>query len=133
MRWSSTRPSSITSPTSTSGMGKKKSVLLAAIALAVLLAGLLLSFRGSRVSASTPAAAAPGDGVSSGRVLDRAPEAGMDGMDGMDPDAMVAYLRSRYGAQIQHPYVQIKMLERLIRYFRARSPDRWQAALLDLV
>lgn len=115
-------------------MGKKKSVILAVIALAVVLAGLLFSFRGSLSSASV-AAAALGGGASSERRPEsttsrpggRAPGAGMD------QDALVAQLRSRYGAQIQHPYVQIKMLERLIRHFRAQSPDRWQEALLDLL
>lgn len=116
-------------------MGKKKSVILAVIALAVLLAGLLFSSRSSVSSAATAAAGASGAGASSERVPERtasrpggrAPDAGMD------RDALVAQLRSRYGAQIQHPYVQLKVLERLLRYFRAQSPDRWQEALLDLL
>lgn len=113
-------------------MAKKKWITLAVIAGAALLAG-LFSFRGSPSSASTAAAAAPGGGPSaerereSRRTASRAPD------PGMDRDAFVAELRSRYGAQIQHPYVQLKMLERLIRYFRAQSPDRWQQALLELL
>ena len=115
-------------------MGKKKSVVLAAIALVVLIAaGLLLSSRRSlsSTSAEPAAAAGPGGGASSGRAA--------SGTGGGEPDlrgdrdALVAQLRSRYGAQIQHPYVQLKMLERLIRHFRARSPDRWQEALLELL
>src|SRR3954464_6614712 len=113
-------------------MPNKKSVIAAAIAGAVLVAGLLVfTFsRGLPSSASTPAA--PGAGASvlertASRPGGRAPGAAAD------RDAMVAQLRSRYGAQIQHPYVQLKMLERLIRYFRDQSPDRWQEALLDLL
>lgn len=112
-------------------MRHRKPVVVGVIALAVLLAGVLFSSRGLRSSSdSTAAAVAPGAGAPSERARGRAgalPDAGMD------RDAMVAYLRARYGAQIQHPYVQIKMLERLIRYFRAQSPDRWQQALLDLL
>ena len=116
-------------------MGKKKSVILAVIALAALLAGILFSSRGSLSSASTAAAAAPGGGTSSERERERVPErtASRAPDTGVNRDALVAQLRSRYGAQIQHPYVQLKMLERLIRHFRAQSPDRWQEALLDLL
>lgn len=115
-------------------MDKKKSIVLAVIALAVLLAGLLFSFRGPLSSASAAAAAAQGGGTAArgseraaSRPAGRAPEAVMD------RDALVAQLRSRYGAQLQHPYVQLKMLERLIRHFRVQSPDRWQEALLDFL
>jgi len=51
----------------------------------------------------------------------------------MDQDALVAQLRFRYGAHIEHPYVQLKMLERLIPYFRAQSPEHWRELLLDLL
>jgi hypothetical protein len=117
-------------------MGKKKSVILAVSALAVLLAG-VLSSGGSVSSAATAVPAAPEGGTSSERerVLERtaSPPAGGAPDAGTDRDALVAQLRSRYGPQIQHPYVQLKMLERLIRHFRAQSPDRWQEALLDLL
>jgi hypothetical protein len=106
---------------------RKKSVILAAIALAVLLAGLLIS-RGSRTSASPVAAPVPLERErTASRLSGRAPDAAVD------RDALVAQIRSRYGAQIQHPYVQLKMLERLIPHFRAQSPDRWREALLDFL
>ena len=118
-------------------MGKKRSIVLAVIALAVLLgAGLLFfSSRGSRSSASTEVAAVPGGGTSTEHLSERMasrPGGGAPGA-GVDRDTLIAQLRSRYGAQIQHPYVQLKMLERLIRHFRAQSPDRWQEALLELL
>lgn len=110
-------------------MGKKKWVFLAVTALAVLLA-VLLSFRGSRSSAS----ATPEGGASH----ERAAVPGFRGLalapdGGVDRDALVAQLRARYGAHLQYPYVQLKMLERLMRYFRAQSPEHWREELLDLL
>lgn len=51
-----------------------------------------------------------------------------------DPDQeleqLSAYMRERFGAKLKEPYIQIKMLEDLMRYFQKRSPDHWQEELL---
>jgi hypothetical protein len=50
-----------------------------------------------------------------------------------DRDQIIAQLRARYGAHIHNSYIQMKMLEELIRYLQAQYPDRWREILLDLV
>ncbi|MFP2908500.1 lipase secretion chaperone [Pyxidicoccus sp. 3LFB2] len=39
-------------------------------------------------------------------------------------------MRERYGARLDEPSVQMRMLEDLMRYFQKRSPDRWREELL---
>jgi len=107
----------------------RRVVLVAAVTLAVVLAGVLLSSRGSRSSLSAAETASPSPRRATPWPGGMAPGAGA----GVDRDALVAQLRARYGAQIQHPYVQLKMLERLIPYFRAQSPEHWRELLLDLL
>lgn len=46
---------------------------------------------------------------------------------------LVAHLRSRYGANIGSRYVQIKLIEALMRHFQKQDPLRWQEALLAAV
>lgn len=111
-------------------MGKKKWGFLAVTALAVLLA-VLFAFRSSRSSTST--STAPGDGASAERARSRRGGLALAPDGGVDRDALVAQLRARYGAHIEHPYVQLKMLERLMRYFRAQSPEHWREELLELL
>lgn len=43
---------------------------------------------------------------------------------------LVAYLRGKYGANLANRYVQLQMLEKLMRHFQAQDPAGWQAALL---
>ncbi|MBZ4421804.1 hypothetical protein [Myxococcus sp. RHSTA-1-4] len=52
--------------------------------------------------------------------------------DAEDPEleALVTAMRERYGARLDEPSVQIRMLEELMRYFQKRSPDRWREELL---
>jgi hypothetical protein len=47
-----------------------------------------------------------------------------------DQAELVAYLRARFGAKIANRYVQIQMLEKLMRHFQAQDPAGWKAALL---
>lgn len=47
-----------------------------------------------------------------------------------DPDELVAYLRARFGKHLANRYVQIQMLEKLMRHFQAKNPAGWQAELL---
>jgi predicted RNA-binding protein with PUA domain len=46
---------------------------------------------------------------------------------------LIEHLQAEYGASIEHPSVQMRMLEKLMRYFQERYPDRWQEALLAAV
>jgi hypothetical protein len=48
-------------------------------------------------------------------------------------DELVEHLQAEYGASIEHPSVQMRMLEKLMRYFQERYPDGWQEALLAAV
>jgi hypothetical protein len=51
-----------------------------------------------------------------------------------DPDKeleeLATFMRERFGAKLKEPYVQIKMLEDLMRFFQKRYGDRWQEELL---
>lgn len=47
-----------------------------------------------------------------------------------DPGELVAYLRARFGEHLASSYVQIQMLEKLMRHFQAKNPAGWQAELL---
>ena len=46
---------------------------------------------------------------------------------------LVAYLRGRFGKHIASRYVQMQMIEKLMRHFQAKSPGSWQAELLAAV
>ena len=47
--------------------------------------------------------------------------------------ALVERLQAEYGAGIEHPAVQMRMIEALMRYFQERDPDNWQQAVLEAV
>jgi hypothetical protein len=69
--------------------------------------------------APPPAAPAP---------LPGGPEAAEAGQGELE--ALAASLRERYGAKLNEPAIQVRMLEELMRYFAARFPDRWEQELL---
>jgi hypothetical protein len=46
---------------------------------------------------------------------------------------LIEHLQAEYGASIEHPSVQMRMLEKLMRYFQERQPDGWEEALLAAV
>lgn len=48
----------------------------------------------------------------------------------LDLEKLAAAMRERYGARLHEPYLQVKMLEELMRYFQKHFPDRWQEELL---
>src|SRR5262245_48373143 len=112
-------------------MTGKRAAFAAVIALAILLAGVLVFSRSPAAPPAPPAPAStapPGNGASPGRVPGRAgPTPGeRAALAATQRASMVAHLRSEYGARIQHPYVQVKMLEILLRYFRGLYPERWK-------
>jgi len=46
---------------------------------------------------------------------------------------LVAFLRGKYGKHIASAYVQIQMIEKLMRHFQEKNPAGWQADLLAAV
>jgi hypothetical protein len=122
-------------------MGVKKPILWATTAVVALfvLAGLLLSFRQRARGESTPPVAAAEAAAEAARR--HAPGAstanagaGEDSIDGVkDTRELIAYLQQRFGPKLKSPYIQLRMLEKLIRYYRTHSPDRWEQAVLDVL
>lgn|SRR5215217_5075729 len=45
-------------------------------------------------------------------------------------EALATSLREKYGAKLHEPYLQIRMVEELMRFFQERYPDRWEQELL---
>ncbi|MCY1020640.1 hypothetical protein [Pyxidicoccus sp. MSG2] len=45
-------------------------------------------------------------------------------------EALVTAMRERYGARLDEPSVQMRMLEELMRFFQKRNPDGWREELL---
>jgi hypothetical protein len=116
--------------------------IIALLAALVAMAAILLGVRRCTERAPEQAAkAAPGPGPGQpsapwerGADLDRS-LAGVlqSGALTGDRDQIIAQLRARYGAHIHNRYIQMKMLEELIRYLQAQYPDRWREILLELV
>lgn len=46
---------------------------------------------------------------------------------------LIEQLQAEYGATIEHPSTQMRMIEKLMRYFQERYPDGWEQALLAAV
>jgi hypothetical protein len=84
-------------------------------------------------SAAAPAATAPGDPAPGTAFRARAGSARTAASLPADPSELVAYLRARFGKHIDNPYVQIQMLEKLMRHFQEKNPSGWQAELLAAV
>jgi hypothetical protein len=118
-----------------------------AVALGALLAGLYLSSRGSEPEARPVTPASPGASPRADRQPASAPTASLNTVPGTvdeaapaapvlpgDPDKeleeLATFMRTRFGEKLKEPYVQIKMLEDLMRFFQQRYPDRWQEELL---
>ena len=99
--------------------------------------GLVFFLRGSADEAgpsasSSARAAAPERTGATGAAAPAVP--GAAATAGTDADqALIEQLQAEYGANIEHPSVQMRMLEKLMRYFQERYPDRWQEALLAAV
>jgi lipase chaperone LimK len=118
-----------------------------AVAGVALLAGLYLFSRGSGPGARPVTPASPGASPRAERQPASAPASSADMVPGTgdepalsapvlsgDPDKeleeLATFMRNRFGAKLKEPYIQIKMLEDLMRFFQKRYPDRWQEELL---
>jgi hypothetical protein len=104
-------------------------VALVAVAAAVLLVARLWSLGPPRTTTSagamtTAVAATAGSAASEPPSSASLPS---------DLAELVTYLRARFGKHIANSYVQIQMLEKLMRYFQAKNPTGWQAELLAAV
>jgi len=113
-------------------MTKRKTLL--AIGAPLLVLWLFLGLRREKIeepvatAAGTPEAAAGANLPAQPRI------AGASGAVAAPVDAeLVAHLRSRYGANIGNSYVQIKLIEALMRHFQKHDPLHWQQALLAAV
>lgn len=115
-------------------MRSRWTVLLAGLAL-VVGAGLLVFRHTSSAAApaaptaATSEASAPGaarPAVAPGpRVAAPGP-----GMSAPERQQLAAYFRGRYGPRLASAHLQLRMLEKLMRTFQERFPERWEAELL---
>ncbi len=113
-------------------MTKRKTLLGLGALLLVL--SLYLGLRREKIE--EPAALAAGSPEAAGADLAARPRAaGPGGASAAAPvdSELVAHLRSRYGANIGNPYVQIKLIEALMRHFQKQDPLHWKEALLAAV
>jgi hypothetical protein len=110
---------------------RQKLTILAALAVAAIAAlWIARPWRsGDGAAAATPGAGVAGAGGSTAPA-GSAPATGSAAALPADQAELVAYLRARFGAHIASRYVQIQMLEKLMRHFQAQDPAGWQAALL---
>jgi hypothetical protein len=117
----------------------------AGVAVVALLCGLLLS-SGEDEAPPAPVAVAPAPPVPAPRAappasapsMAQAPAALVEEPAAPQPpedpeldlEKLATVMRERYGARLHEPYLQVKMLEALMRYFQKHFPDRWQEELL---
>jgi hypothetical protein len=119
----------------------------AAVAGVALIVGLYLAFRASEPEARSAPPAAPVASARAERSPPPAPVASpsvapgigdepphpppaLSGNPDQELEELGTFMRERFGAKLKEPYIQIKMLEDLMRFFQKRYPDRWQEELL---
>ncbi|WLQ13219.1 hypothetical protein O5O45_26160 [Hahella aquimaris] len=51
----------------------------------------------------------------------------------LEEEELIGYLQRAFGAHIQHPKVQVQVLEKLMRFVQNRYPDNWREQLAILV
>ncbi len=117
-------------------MNRPKAPLLLALALLLAGAAVLVSRPMSErlgppaASSSAPTAPSPAAAAAPRTRAPLAPDAAEALPTG---EALVEALRTRYGARLNDPHVQMRMLEQLMRHFQQRYPTGWEAPLLALV
>ncbi len=112
---------------------KKRKTLLALFAPLV---GLLLylGLRREKIEEPVPVAAGAPEAATGADHLAKPRPARPSGAEAAPVDAeLIDHLRSRYGANIGNAYVQIKMIEALMRHYQKNDPTRWREALLAAV
>lgn len=112
-------------------MSRRKLTALGALAAAVLAGFLATRLWPSRAPAD-PAPGAAGSPLAGGNAGGPAGARGAQALP-KDRAELAAFLRARFGAHIASSYVQLQMLEKLMRHFQAQSPGSWEAELLAAV
>lgn len=112
-----------------------KRTFIALAAGVIVIAAIALSLQGSlsRSGPYQPVEAAPAAAPASAQSALPRPRAGGLAQIPDDRDEVTAYLQERYGKKIENPYIQMKMLEELIRLYQRQYPDRWQEMVLDIL
>jgi len=97
--------------------------------------GVVFFIRGSADEAGQSSSSARADAPERSRTDTTAPALATPGAQpAASTDAeLIEHLQAEYGASIEHPLVQMRMIEKLIRYFQERQPDGWEQALLAAV
>lgn len=118
-------------------MSMSKRVLIVIGAAAAVAALIYLVTAGGEAT-SAPAAARAGGSERAGAApgtprTPAAPATSAAAPAGAVDPVLVEHLQAEYGAGIEHPSVQMRMIEALMRYFQERDPANWQAALLAAV
>jgi hypothetical protein len=114
-------------------MSRRKITVLVALAAVAITVLLVVRLRRETAPASSPgtASSVPAAGARGGAISPGAARAAS--ALPADPGELVAYLRARFGKDIANRYVQMQMLEKLMRHFQATHPEGWQAELLAAV
>lgn len=111
---------------------KKRNTLLA-LGAALLVISLYLGLRPAKIEEPVATTTKPPVAASADLPAPpRAAEANESAAAKADSE-MIAQLRAKYGAHIGNPYVQVKLIEALMRHFQKHDPEHWQEALLAAV
>ncbi|MBU6951627.1 hypothetical protein [Hahella sp. HN01] len=51
----------------------------------------------------------------------------------LEEEELIGYLQRTFGAHIQHPKVQVQVLEKLMRFVQSRYPESWREQLAILI
>jgi hypothetical protein len=115
-------------------MSRRKITALAALAAAAIATLLIARWRAEPSPARTGlGATATATATAAGAGTGPASPSSVSAPLPSDLAELVAYLRARFGGRIASSYVQIQMLEKLMRHFQAKNPAGWQAELLAAI
>src|SRR5262245_32695044 len=109
-------------------MSRRRITALAVLAAAAITALVIARLVASRGPAAPAAAATAGAPSPAGD--DAPPGAAAAAPLPSELAELVAFLRARYGKHLASAYVQIQLIEKLMRHFQAKNPAGWQAELL---
>lgn len=113
-------------------MMKRKTLL--AIGVPLLALSLYLGLRREKIEAPVAMAAGTAKAAASADLPEKPRAAAASWAAAPPVDAeVVAHLRARYGANIGNPYIQVRLIEALMRHFQKRDPLHWQEPLLAAV
>jgi hypothetical protein len=125
----------MTASRSIDGRGRRRIAIAAAVVAAVAVAVVVLIVRpwGAPAAATGPGASGARTGAPAGERAGASGGARAGAPLPADLAELVAFLRGKYGKHIASSYVQIQMIEKLMRHFQEKNPAGWQAELLAAV